>query len=559
MFPDHAKSIPALRCRGIFADTDLYKKYFCSKIHQLLNSAVLAMNFFVRFLNQHRLTLGLAAGVLLVAWVVSQNLPGEKTDTDTPVPSNPTVVSLTTASSFADQSGFTVLGDITATNRALVTTEVGGQIASIRVNEGDVVAAGTLIATLKNESQQAAVAQAEAAVAAAEAGAAQSDVGTANAESTLAQAIASGRTAVSSSYSTAQRVVLNDVDRFFSRPQSGVIGSRVGSGSLVSSLNEQRVALRDTLPAWERLASDPLSDAAAVEEALETSQTYTNDVLRLVNTLITAIDNESPNNQYSATDLRTLQSQLTQSRETLLNSRSTQQNALAQITSSRNSAAQAAIGGTTGSVSSAQAQIDQARANLRSAQAQLNNTYLRAPIAGTIDNFDLTLGQFVAGGTTIAEVTNQSALEITAYVTANERQRLQVNDEVELAGGYSGIITNIAPAADSATGKIPVTITAADAPLTIGGTVPVTFPVAATTSTDTDTPLQIPINAIRFSGNETAVMQVDSDNTLYTVPVTLGETTGNVVTVLDGISSTTPFVLDVRGTQVGDEVTVERN
>lgn len=510
------------------------------------------------FFLRHRLTFALAAGALLIAFVVSNQIAGDEAAPSDTAPTSPNTVSLITPNSFAGEAGFSVLGSVEASNRALVTTEVGGQIASIRVQESDVVSAGTIIATLKNESQRAAVAQAEAALAAAEAGAAQSNVGTASAASTLDQAIQNGRTTVSSSYSTSQRIILSDIDRFFSNAQSGPIGTRVGGGSLVTMLNNQRVALRETIPAWETLSNSALDTADAVDDALQTSERYTNDVITLVNTLIAAIDSESPNAQYTTTELRTLQSNLTQSRETLLGVRSNIQNSRSQITSAQNSVTQATIGGTTGELSGAQAQIDQARASLRSAQNQLNSTFLRAPITGTVDKLDLTIGQFVAGGTTVAEITNQSALEINAFISTNDRSRVQAGDTVDVAGGSTGTITAIAPAADSASGKIPVTIAASDAPLTIGANVQVTFRTIDT-SAAANSALQIPITAIRFSGSDTAVMRVNEANELYTQSIELGETVGSVVTVLGGLSSTTPIVQDVRGKQVGDTVTITSN
>lgn len=509
------------------------------------------------FFNRHRLTLGLATCALLVAFIASSLVGSDDaTTTEEATPANPNTVSIVTPNSLANGEGFSVLGNVEASNRALVTTEVGGQIANIRVQEGDVVNASTIIATLKNESQQAAVAQAEAALAAAEAGAAQSNVGTESAESTLNQAIQSGRTTVSSSYSTAQRTVLNDIDRFFSNAESGAIGSRIGSGQQVTSLNSQRVTLRETLPAWEILSESSLDTATTVEDALRTSEQYTNEVITLINTLITAVNDESPNSRYSATELRNLQSNLSRSRETLLGTRSSIQNTLSQITSARNSLTQATIGGTTGELSSAQAQINQAQASLRSAQNQLNNTILRAPIAGTVDKVDLTLGQFVPGGTTIAEITNQSALEITAFVSTNDRTRIQVGDEVTIDDSISGTITAIAPAADNASGKIPVTIAASDTSLTIGANVQVSFPNTNPINAVSNNGLKIPITAVRFSGSDAAVMRVDDENKLYAQAVTLGDTVGNVVTIQGGLSSTTPIVRDVRGKQVGDTVTI---
>jgi RND family efflux transporter MFP subunit len=284
-------------------------------------------------------------------------------------------------------------------------------------------------------------------------------------------------------------------------------------------------------------------------------------VLTLVNTLITALNNESGGGNYSNAELRSLQSQLTQTRDGLLSNKNGQQGALTQINNARDQVAQATISGTNSELSSAQAQIDQARASLRSAESRLANTYLRAPIAGTVDALDLTLGQFIPGGTTIAEITNQNALEITTYVSTNERERIQTGNEVKIGTEYTGTITSIAPAADRASGKIRVTISTSEATFTIGSTVEVTFETqgSETSTTIKDTPLQIPITAIRFTGKETAVLQVDTEGVLYATPVILGDTVGNTINVVSGISSSTLLVRDVRGKQAGDMVTVESN
>jgi RND family efflux transporter MFP subunit len=514
---------------------------------------------FLQKIKKHRVTIVLGLGVILVISVFlstrNESDPTSTSDT-TPVPANPTTVTVVQANELSNQANSTALGQVEAKNKAFVTTETGGQVARVNVTEGQQVTSGQVIAVLRNDAQRSAVRQAEANLASAKAAAAQSDIGTSNAEVALAQAIDTANNALQNAYSSSQRIVIRDIDQFFSNPRSGFIGAKIGSGSLASQLNRLRTELRTILPNWSRIATTEAPSAPDATQAIDVSVEYTKTTEQLINTLITALENEDAGARYTQAQLRSLQTTLTQRRDTLASIRTKLQNARSQIKTNENKLAQATLGGSTAELSSAQAQIQQAEASLEDARTALENTFLRAPISGQVDNFDLSLGEYLTPGTAVATITQKDGVQINAYVRTEIANALDVGTEVRIDNDRAGTITAIAPSTNSQNGKVEVSITTkSSTDFTIGDTVKVTLPRIETNSTQTK--IRIPITAVRFSGESTSVLQVDDAQQLFATEVTLGQTEGDTVVVSSGISSSTPIVLDVRGKQIGQTVEIE--
>lgn len=103
-------------------------------------------------------------------------------------------------------------------------------------------------------------------------------------------------------------------------------------------------------------------------------------------------------------------------------------------------------------VASALARFEQANANLESLRQQQNNTIIRAPFAGRIENFDLELGSFVQMGDMIGEIYDYSQLKFVGAVSEKDISSLSIGQQgsVELINGdmadatvsYIGSVTN---------------------------------------------------------------------------------------------------------------------
>jgi multidrug resistance efflux pump len=127
--------------------------------------------------------------------------------------------------------------------------------------------------------------------------------------------------------------------------------------------------------------------------------------------------------------------------------------ALISAQSSLESAQKAAEQGT----GSSAAALTQAQAGLASARANLEKTIVRAPISGTINSLSLKVGDYLSAGSVAVVIANNGALEVIAYITANDASEISTGSTVtiETAGGtVTGTITRIAPAIDPATKKV---------------------------------------------------------------------------------------------------------
>src|SRR5262249_19662903 len=121
-------------------------------------------------------------------------------------------------------------------------------------------------------------------------------------------------------------------------------------------------------------------------------------------------------------------------------------------------AANSASSGTDSDIALAQASAQQALGALQSAKAALAKTIVRSPIAGTIVSLPITQGDYVPAFSTVAEVSNPSALEIDTNVTSDDSKTLSVGGAALIDGSVNGTIVSIAPAIDPSTGQIQVKI-----------------------------------------------------------------------------------------------------
>lgn len=100
--------------------------------------------------------------------------------------------------------------------------------------------------------------------------------------------------------------------------------------------------------------------------------------------------------------------------------------------------------------------LKKAKADLISARKALSNTSITAPISGFINNDFVTMGQFLADGSPVCVIVNNSTLKIDIKVTDHEVYDLKKGQKVFVSvqafpdKKFYGIITFIADKADAA-------------------------------------------------------------------------------------------------------------
>jgi RND family efflux transporter MFP subunit len=113
-------------------------------------------------------------------------------------------------------------------------------------------------------------------------------------------------------------------------------------------------------------------------------------------------------------------------------------------------------------VSGAQARLETARAQATTARKQLRDTSVRAPIAGVVSEQPVNRGDVVAPGAPLFTVIDPSSLRLEASVPSASLSDLARGTAVEFevrghpGKAFRGVITRIAPAADTATRQIAI-------------------------------------------------------------------------------------------------------
>ncbi|HOT14131.1 MAG TPA: efflux RND transporter periplasmic adaptor subunit [Bacteroidales bacterium] len=100
--------------------------------------------------------------------------------------------------------------------------------------------------------------------------------------------------------------------------------------------------------------------------------------------------------------------------------------------------------------------LKKAKADLINARKALNNTSIKAPISGYINNDFITVGQLLGGGSPVCEIVNNSQLKLNVKVSEREAYKIKIGQNVAVRLSvfpdkkFSGRITSIAEKADAA-------------------------------------------------------------------------------------------------------------
>lgn len=460
-------------------------------------------------------------------------------------------VRVSAAGSLTGQSITSLVGTVSAENEAVVQAESSGRVVSVNTALGNRVQAGQLLVQLENATQRAAVLQAEGAYEAALASAAQSDVGVDEANTTVVSAKNTAISAARDAYSSNNQVVLTTIDDIFANPTSWLPGLLIDTGFNTSFLNNERVAYQELLTEWQQ-EINALDINDNLESELRKAVDRTQRTLAIVDIVIESLSDEDPG-RFTETELQQMQADFTAARATLNTTVQSLQAAMTSLTSAEEALQRAEIAGSNNTgVSAASAQVKQALGALRSAEAALSKTIVRAPISGEVNRFDVQVGDFLQNGAEVALVANNSALLVTTFVGENDRSRIAVGDQVLIDGTIEGMVTTIAPAVDTATGKTEVKVQAASERLQNGDTVTISI-VTNEIQTPQDSSVRIPITAVRFTGESASVFTVDN-SLLQSQPIEVGGVTGSYIEVVSGLSAATEIVIDARGLSVGEKV-----
>ena len=492
-----------------------------------------------------RIRLGIVVVLLVAAYFLLFAGNGEEASGEKPL----RTVTTAPVTSFSDISTLTLIGTVESVDQAVIETEASGRITSVNTDLGESVSAGSVIATLENASERAAVLQAEGAYEAALAAAAQSDISTEEAEKSLQSAKNTALNTVRSAFITAQDTVLNSFDQFYGNPENVTPGLRIGNTSYTSFLNNERVSLKSVLANWQQEVASITSDSD-LAGSLSIAEERIEKLIVITETFIT-IFNDQDTTGYTQAELATFSNQFTDLSGQLNATLSTIENATNGLASAEATLERVNLGGTGGDVSAANAQVKQALGSLRAAQANLSKTIIRTPITGVVNALSVKVGDYVSNFSPVATIANNNALEITTFVGDADRSQLTLNQPVTIEGNIPGTIVAIAPAVDPATRKVEIKISTESDAIANGDTVDISL--TKSEEADTNSVIVVPLTAVKFSDTDGFLYTIE-DSRIKSHPVELGQIYGSVIEVLNGAESNMEIVVDARGLSIGQQV-----
>ena len=175
-------------------------------------------------------------------------------------------------------------------------------------------------------------------------------------------------------------------------------------------------------------------------------------------------------------------------------------------------------------------------------QRKSAETMVLAPIAGTVTQRQVGLGQYIAAGASapVYSIGNLATVWLIANVREAQASLVQVGQPVEVRvlaypeHTFAAKVSWVAPAVDPATRRLPVR---AEVDNSDGLLKPMMFASVAIRAGDqTDSPA-VPKSAIVYEGDQARVFVVRDDQTILQRHIHVGRSNGDLVEVIEGLAA----------------------
>jgi RND family efflux transporter MFP subunit len=464
----------------------------------------------------------------------SKNLDGKS--------ENLPLVELISAREFAGSGSINLIGSVRAFSETSLTAEASGRITSVPVSLGDEVFSGQIIATIENASEQAAVLQAEGAYEAALASSNQTSTG--NTQNRFENKKDEIISVMKKAYISADNIIKSKIDLFIDEPESRFpeFSTSLSDYFLRQDINKKRQSLQSTFEDWDILVDSLTVDSISLSD-LEQAISYLREIEELMRMISNGSVDFDSNSTVSDSEISAYISNVSSSRNTV-------SSLIIELNQNKES-----LRSSTSEVTILDAQLKQSLGSLNAAKANLAKTIIRSPISGTVNNLSVRTGDFVSVQQRVAEIANNNALEIVTFVGTSDKKVISVGAEVTIEDEFIGVITEIAPAIDSSTGKTEVRIASESSEFQNGDTVRITKSFEK--SDTTNDIVNIPLSAIKFQLEDGFVFVLENQE-LVLRPIILGTIRGGSAEVIEGLSAQDEFVLDARGLVEGTKVEIKQ-
>lgn len=427
-----------------------------------------------------------------------------------------------------------LIGTVRSITEADILAQSGGTVTAVHTRLGGSVPAGTIIASLENAAERAAVLQAEGAYDAAVA---------ARSMYSLSDTEESARDTYRTSFTSLDTVLANELGLFFGVPTA------VGPEFLLRADSDERTRMsreRARIRTVFREYEDNLetADTRSPQALLNETESLARELQTFLNQIADIANRRDAN--ATPAQIAGLAAARTQ-----INS------IIASVTTARSGLRTGSIQATAG----ADASVKQALGMLRAAQANLERTVVRAPIGGQVTFLPIRVGDYVTPMQHVATVAQSGALEIVAYVAEQHRDLLVAGSTITVADEHEGIITSVAPALDPTTKQIEVRVAVrGDSGLLSGQSVHLSLPDLTPQETVADAgPVLLPLASVKLRAGDRIVFSVDAEQRLVAHAVEVGTVRGDRIEILSPLPTDLRIVSDARGLTEGEQVRISND
>lgn len=486
-------------------------------------------------------------GVLLAILGISFFVFGKKQHTEETV--------TVTRSSITEEVRIT--GTVKATQKVSLSFDCAGSIIALPYPVGTTVRAGTIIASLQNESEVASVEEQKAQVAIEETKLAKINQGTREeelklkeaearkAEVALQNSVSKTSATIADSYSAGEEALNRYADPLFQNDDTSAPRLSYSSGTQGAiDAERKRLDAGASVKRLQKFVAETAPTVSTLEGALKDIRVVQDMFITLGMTL-------SDNSTLDTTMLADYRSRVTSARSALttaITSLQTQTSALRDTSAEFDRASRALelarAKATPETVQEAQQEILQARAKLRSVEASLEKTRIRAPFNGKIASKSAEIGETVASGKSIMDFLGTGGFVIEANVSEADVTKIIEGDKANVtldAYGnglpFTAHVASIEPTSTEIDGvstyKTTFAVDDKSTNIRSGMTANVTIKRVLK-----ENALTLPSRAITTENDVSSVLKVSSQGPAEKVTVTLGVRNGaGDVEILSGLSA----------------------
>jgi HlyD family secretion protein len=406
-------------------------------------------------------------------------------------------------------------GNIALADEEAAMFEVEGGIEEVRVEVGDEVKAGDLLATLKTTDLERAVERADLALQVKKKAldklmepATAPEIAAARAQLVSAQEkLAELKAGPKAAELAAAQAALTAAQASYDDLLAGSSQAELTEKS--ATFHKAAIALKDAQQAYDKIAySDTIGQSQQAITLQEATIDY--DVAKASYEIATE--------PASQADLQTSLKAIKQAQSDLENLQSTQANiasAEADVANAESTLANLLKGPSDAEIIDAKLSIEQAQIDLQEAEADLANARLRAPLDGTITTLDAQAGEKVTTDISAAiYIADLTALELTVNVSEVDVSKVYVGQPAKIVldafpnKAYSGQVSRIAPTSTASSGVVNYEVAVRLDNLNLGGVKAGMTAVATIADDLTTQQWLVPTTAMQEFEGETTVTVV---------------------------------------------------